>query len=52
MWMDHVALNSQANERLDAKPGTEAGDYTTSCYQNPEDYNKIHQVDQLPLTEG
>lgn len=52
MWVDHVPLNSQANERLDAKRGTEVGDYTTSCYQNPEDYNKIHQVDQLPLTEG
>lgn len=52
MRVDHVALNSQANEWLDAKRGAEVGDYTTSCYQNPEDYNKIHQVGQLPLTKG
>lgn len=31
------------NEWGDAKPGR-----GTSCYQNPGDYNEIHQVDQLP----
>lgn len=45
MWLDHVALNSEANESLDVKSGTGAGDYTTSCYENANNYNKIHQVD-------
>jgi len=52
MRPDHVALNSQANDWLDAKPGAQVGDCTTSCYQNPEDHNQIHQVEHLPLTEG
>lgn len=42
-WITLHWTPRQINEWGDAKPGR-----GTSCYQNPEDYNEIHQVDQLP----